>query len=115
MISRQNFKMNDIHTREYRFSIEEMKMNQIMGVYNAAYSLDDVMSSFDYEFADTCTDYHAGETNLIDRRTATFENGKVRVVSVIVFVDVYFMQLFLLRNEDYMKDLRQSDINGMLN
>lgn len=111
-----NFKQNNIRTRDYTLSVEEMKTNRIIGSFNAAYCPDDVAPVFDLDFADSCTKYSHGEVNLIDTTVVEYEMGLVKIVSVIVFVDIYSLQLFILRNKrPFMDELKVSHICGMLN
>jgi hypothetical protein len=87
---------NIIRARGYRLSAGEMRINGIIGVYNAVG--EGLSDSFVEKFVSGRYNEKSGQTVIIERNIIDSGSVIVDVVSVIVFRNLYCMQIFALRH-----------------
>ena len=76
-----------------------MRSYRILGVYNSMTDIDYMSSSYVDEFIAGCYDPRKGEITIAESAIRSTESGGlVRVLSVIVFADIYSMELYIMAN-----------------
>jgi hypothetical protein len=89
---------NIIRSRGYEFTEDEMRSFRIVKVCNSMTDADYMDERYIDSFIQSCFDPRKGEITIAESAIQTVGSGMVRVLSVIVFVDVESMELFILAN-----------------
>ena len=93
---------------DYEISMQEMAINGIRAVYNSACRIEDMGPDYVRSYHRRVTRTERGEVSLVESAVRTFPEhpNPVKIVSIIVFVSEWMLNLYVLRNADLFDDER---------
>lgn len=103
--------LRTVRTRDYVFSKEQMRSFRIKGVFNSIGEIDKMGDSFIESFAESLYRKEIGEIAVVETAIKGFpvsrdvydekrRENPLKIVSVIVFADVWSWQMYGLKNMD---------------
>lgn len=109
-------KRNNLQARDYRFSVGEMRLYQIQGVYNSVSRVADMDDDYVRRFVGIHFIQDMGEVVLSEKKFFMVGDVEMCVLSVVVFGSLFGMQLYMIRfKKDYLDIAVDKSLNGMFN
>lgn len=103
--------LRTIQTRDYVFSKEQIRSFRIKGIFNSIGEIDKMGEEFITKFAESLYRQEIGEIAVVETAIKSFpmpgdvygegkEMNPLKIVSIIVFTDVWSWQMYALKNLD---------------
>jgi len=95
--------LRTIKARDVEFTKEQMRSFRIKGIFNAVGEIENMGDDYIRGFANSVFKPEFGEITVIETSIRTFSGGKnnpLKIVSVIVFEDIWSWNMFAMKNQD---------------